>query len=155
MFNRNVTIQLPEIKHRNEFAATMLHMLNGLARVNAEWVLDEWAHGRVPKCCAKCNKTRYVEDGGAPDITLRSSPVIFQRGQASCGEIAACHTGHKIAEAFKGEFPGIAGPISWDEACRRFTVIFDERAPDKGPGYFHALCNDDGKIIDPTQGMTR
>lgn len=143
-------------------AAEFQHELNALARMNADWVLQQWDLGIQPKCCAKCNGTKYIPDVGRGDglsdeITLASSPVLFKRGHGSCGEIAACHTGHKIAEAIMGTLDrniyGDLKPMSYEEACRRFTVVFQDKHDPKRPTYFHAVCNDNGKIIDATVGM--
>lgn len=157
--NRRVSIVLPNIQRRLPFAHAVQHLLNATAKINADWVLEEWAAGREPKCCAKCNGTRYRPDDPHEDIVFETSPVLFARGYASCGEIAACHTGHKIAEAVMGrldraKFPHIVSPMAWNEAAERFFVMFD-RNPGAGPGSFHAICNDDGTILDPTIGMVR
>lgn len=171
--HRKITIALPDLPRRNEFAAAMQHALQATALINADWVLQRWALAErllaagdekgaravVPKCCAKCNGTRYVPDDPNSDVTIGTSPVIFARGRASCGEIAACHTGHKIAEAVMGTLDpmvyGKLAPMPWNEAVQKFYVMFDGRPSDKGPGYFHAVCNDNGKIIDATEGMKR
>lgn len=167
--HRKASIALPHLPRRNEFALAVQHVLQATALINADWVLQRWAlaealrrkgdiegaEAATPKCCAKCNGTKYKPDDADFNLDFGTSPVIFARGYASCGEIAACHTGHKIAEAVEGKFPGIAGKISWNDACARFQVMFSKTESDKGPGFFHAICDDNGKVLDPTLGMKR
>lgn len=171
--HRKIIIALPDLPRRNEFAAAMQHALQATALINADWVLQRWARAEqlhaagdvagakalIPKCCAKCNGTKYVPDSEMRDVEIGTSPVIFARGRASCGEIAACHTGHKIAEAVMGTLDpmvyGKLAPMPWNEAVSKFYTMFDSTPSDKGPGYFHVLCNDNGKIIDATAGMKR
>lgn len=144
---------------REQRALFYQECLNAQARINAEWVLEEWRQGRTPKCCAKCNGTRYVPDVGDGDgmsetVEILSSPDLFARGHGSCGSIAACHTGHKIAEAVAGKFGNI-GRIPWEEACRRFVVKMAPGPDRNKPMLMHAICVDDGKVLDPTIGMAR
>lgn len=152
-------IQLPPGCSEELLAKLLQHGLNAGARMNADWVLEEWAAGRDPKCCAKCNGTRYVPGGTGSTLTAQMSPLVFQRRAASCGSIAMCHTGHKIAEAVMGRLPpefNTREPIAWDDACRRFQVCFKGKPTmQDGAPYFHAICDDDGKILDPTIGMKR
>lgn len=144
---------------RESRARYYMSQLNALAQINAEWCMAEWEAGRVPKCCAKCNGTRYNPDlDVSADIELVSSPVLFQRGEGSCGSIAACHTGHKIAEACAGTLDkkyGLTKPISWDEACRRFQVKMRAGPDATRPMLMHAVCDDNGQMLDPTVGMKR
>lgn len=143
--------------NRLERARQLQHELNALARINAEWVLSEWDAGRTPKCCAKCNGTAYKPDDQGVEIELISSPELFRRGVGSCGSIAACHTGHKIAEAYSGRwFDGKrTEPISWDEACARYIVELADGPDPAKPMLFHAVCDDNGKRVDPTASMKR
>jgi hypothetical protein len=136
--------------------------LNAQARINADWVLREWRRGVKPACCAKCNKTRYVPDVGRGDglsgsIVLLSTPELFQVGRGSCGSIAACHTGHKIAEAYMGTWANgrVTVPISWDDACTRYVVQMRDGPDPTKPMLMHAICNDDGTLLNPTEGMLR
>jgi hypothetical protein len=151
-------IQLPEGLTPEMLAKCAQHYLNAVARMNADWVLEEWEAGRDPKCCAKCNGTRYVPGGIGSVLTALPSPVLFKKGYGSCGSIAACHTGHKIAEAVKGRLDPkykISEPIAWDEACERFQVRFKKAKLDPAAPYLHAICDDNGMIIDATEGMRR
>lgn len=142
----DVKLSLPALDP-GQMAIALQLILQALAEFNANWVMDEWEAGRLPKCCAKCNGTRYVPPKGVMrEQTFLSSPELFNRGYGACGEIAACHTGHKIAEAVqKGS--------SWTEACKNYRVVFDPTKNPKGPFYFHAICDDNGQILDPTIGM--
>lgn len=154
---RTITIALPAITRRNELGLVLQHVLQSVALINAEWVLGEWSAGRSPACCAKCNGTLYKPDADSINLNFATSPVIFERGYASCGEIAACHTGHKIAEAHMGQWSDgrRTPPLSWADACKRYFVLFDGNVSSRGVGVFHALCSDDGKILDPTATMKR
>lgn len=147
-------------------AQFMQHALNGLAHINADWVMAQWEQGIVPKCCARCAGVRYDPAPALSDrIRLEASPVILTSKVASCGSIAACHTGHKIAEAVMGRLPaiprgdykvvGARAPISWDEACERFIVQLKPGSDPTKPMLLHAVCNDDGLMEDPTEGMVR
>ncbi len=150
---------------RHVRASQFQHVLNALARINCDWVLQQWDVNVHPKCCAKCNGTKYIPDAGRGDgldidlAPLLSSPQLFARGHGSCGEIAACHTGHKIAEAITGTLDpakyGKLAPMTYEEACSRFTVVFAKATDPKRPTYFHAICNDNGLVIDVTDGMKR
>lgn len=141
------------------------HALNALARCNAEWVLEQWEQGVIPKCCAKCGGVRYDSQ---PDLSsvleFESSPVILSTKIANCGSIAACHTGHKIAEAVMGKLPtvpmgdptrGTKPAISWADACARFVVQMKMGPDPKKPNLLHAVSNDDGYVVDGTEGMVR
>lgn len=167
-------IKLPDCPNNERgrmlLAQFMQHALNALARINADWVLAQWEQGVIPKCCAKCGGVRYDDllDRPLPrdgTIRLESSPVILRNKVANCGSIAACHTGHKIAEAVMGKLPtrplqdpakvGTKPAISWNDACERFIVQL-ARGPDASkPTLLHAVCNDDGFMIDATEGMQR
>lgn len=136
-------------------------MLNALAKINAAWVLEQWYQGKTPACCAKCNKTMYEPDelhhGSMPE--LLTTPDLFARGQGSCGSIAACHTGHKIAEAVAGKFKAANGQVlptmSWEEACARFYVTVTDGDDPSKPNLFHAQCVDNGTVLNPVIGMKR
>ena len=143
-----------------------LEQLNALARCNARWVLAQWDRGIIPKCCAKCGGVKY---DSRPELagTMRfeASPVILQTKVANCGSIAACHTGHKIAEAVMGKLPtqpmqdpakvGTKPAISWEDACARFIVQMRNGPDPSKPTLLHAVSNDDGYIVDGTEGMTK
>lgn len=158
-----IAIALPPLRNdsrdRTARAGAYQHVLNATAAINADWVLQEWSAGRTPKCCAKCNGTRYVPDGQGSSIELLTSPILFARGHGSCGSIAACHTGHKIAEAVDGRLPAAGGgklpAISWNAACERYFVVMGNGPDPLKPMLFHAMCNDDGKLLDVTIGMKR
>lgn len=132
--------------------------LQALALINADWILSEWAAGRTPACCAKCNKTEYD-----PDLDLQNdaefycTPILFQRARGSCGSIAACHTGHKIAEAATGRWSDgkTRAPIGWSEAARLYTVQVVPGPDPSKKRLFHVVCMDNGVRLDPTIGMKR
>lgn len=151
---------------RELFAWYCLEQLNGLARINARWVMSQWDQGIYPACCAKCARVKY--DSRPPlsgTIHLESSPAIITSKVANCGSIAACHTGHKIAEATRGRLPtqpmadpktvGTLPAIGWDEACTRFVVQMKAGPDPSKPTLLHAVCNDDGYMVDATLGMDR
>lgn len=161
-------ISIPELaddeRGRMLLAKFAQHELNALARVNADWVLNEWEtkpERMWPACCAKCGGVRYVPDRpNGETMPLEASPILLKRKVASCGSIAACHTGHKIAEAVMGKFKDpergiVLPPMSWDEACMRIFVQLATGPDPKQPTWLHAVCNDAGTIIDPTKGMLR
>lgn len=154
------SLGLPPAKAREARAYDFQNALNATARINADWVMREWDAGRHPKCCAKCNGTRYQPDTLLSDkIEILTSPLLFSKGVGSCGSIAACHTGHKIAEAIAGTLDkqkyGNLPPMSYDEACERFIVQLADGPDPKKPMLLHAVCNDNGLIIDATEGMKR
>lgn len=145
----NVTLALPELD-RDMMARVLQDTLQSLAKFNADWVMNEWAEGRTPKCCAKCYGTKYIPPTRTmKEQTFASSPILFRRGYGACGEIAACHTGHKIAEGIRDK------GMSWNAACANYRVVFDPAPNPAGDFYFHAICDDNGQIVDPTIGMTR
>ncbi len=142
--------------------------LNCLARINARWVLSQWDQGIYPACCAKCARVKYDDLTRGPmssTLRLEASPVILQSKVANCGSIGACHTGHKIAEAVMGKLPttpmadpkavGTKPAISWEDACARFTVQMKPGPDPKRPTLLHCVCNDDGFMLDATEGMER
>jgi hypothetical protein len=148
------------------FAWYCMEQLNALARTNARWVLSQWDQGIVPKCCAKCGGVKY--DSAPPlaeTIKFESSPAILRSKVANCGSIAACHTGHKIAEAVMGKLPkkpmqdparvGTKAAIPWEEACARFIVQIRSGPDPSKPTMLHAISNDDGFLVDGTEGMVR
>lgn len=181
-------IRIPECSNTERgrllLAQYTQHELNALARINADWVLEQWkrrdeilaqaskatgperarllaaAERAVPPCCAKCGGVTYVARPPLDStIPFESSPVILQTKRASCGSIAACHTGHKIAEAMMGTLKDSLGnpvaAMSWDEACSRIYVQLAQGPDPRKPTLLHAVCNDDGRIIDATEGMVR
>lgn len=154
------TLGIPQKVAREARAYDFQNALNATARINADWVMREWEAGRTPKCCAKCNGTRYQPDTLLSDkIEILTSPLLFSKGVGSCGSIAACHTGHKIAEAIAGtldpEKYGKRKPMSYEEACARFIVQLRDGPDPRMPMLLHAICNDDGLLIDATEGMLR
>lgn len=138
-------------------------LYQALAIVNAEWVLGQWEAGLKPACCAKCNGTKYDPTGVLdPNGNIRLIPscdMLRPNGVADCGSIAACHTGHKIAEAYMGVLPNQTGGthprISWADACARYVVQPAPGPDPKRPKLIHMKCNDAGKLLDPTDGMKR
>lgn len=163
-------IKLPDCPNTEQGRVTLawycLEMLNGLARINARWVLAQWDLGIIPRCCAKCGGVKY--DSRPPlagTIHVEASPVILTTKVANCGSVAACHTGHKIAEAVMGKLPmvpmqdpkkvGTKAAISWEDACARFVVQMRNGPDPKKPTLLHAVSNDDGFVVDGTEGMER
>lgn len=144
------TIQLPQgiTRDSEALALALQQVLIATSIINADWYLREWEAGRDPECCAKCEGIRYVPDGVVPNVQIPSTPVLFARRVGSCGPIAATHTGHKIAEAFREGVP-------WPEALRRFTLKLQPQQHPSGERYFHVVCEDDGIIHDATEGMVR
>ncbi|HEX7097104.1 MAG TPA: hypothetical protein VF183_14550 [Acidimicrobiales bacterium] len=151
---------------RIALAEDCYEILNGLARINARWVLRQWERGVIPKCCARCGGVKYDSRPRLTDtIRFECSPVILQTKVANCGSIAACHTGHKIAEAVKGKLPtqpmqdpakvGTKPAISWDDAIARFTVQMKLRPDPAVPNLLHAVSNDDDFMVDGTEGMVK
>lgn len=161
--NRGLTTEQIRTARAYDFQNAM----NATARINADWVLREWKAGRDPKCCAACNGTRYAPDLDYGDeIQILTTPQLFTAGRGSCCSIAACHTGHKIAEAYMGrldpkKYPrrdgqvGSRDPLDYPDACDRFIVKLAPGPDPKKPLLLHAICDDDGLILDPTIGMQR
>lgn len=157
-----MTIKIPDLD-REQLAAAAQHVLNAVAKINADWYLSQWeirdrlkASGRAdaasqhdPPCCAKCGGVRYVPERDlAHNVDTSTMPEVLRSGSASCQSIAAGHTGHKIAEAVYGGMP-------WEEACRRFVVAMAPGDMATRPRLLHAICLDDGKFVDATEGMIR
>lgn len=151
---------------RIALAEACYEVLNALARINARWVMRQWDRGVIPKCCAKCGGVKYDSRPALTDtIRFEASPVILLSKIANCGSVAACHTGHKIAEAVKGKLPtqpmqdpakvGTKPAISWEDACARFVVQMKNGPDPSKPTLLHAISNDDGFIVDGTEGMVK
>lgn len=148
-----ITIEMPDLPRDFNEAAEVSSVefaacLMALARINAHWYLREWDAGREPACCCTCHGNaigkpfRHLEDEVSRSAILQSTPILFQRGVGSCGPIAATHTGNKIATAIKeGRDPSA------------YYVELESRRHPSGRPYFHAVCMDDGKRVDATQGL--
>lgn len=148
-----ITIELPHLPRdvaeardiaRVRFAAALM----ALAKINADWYLREWDAGRDPACCCKCHggsvgiPFRHVEDRVDTASVMQAAPILFQRGVGSCGPIAATHTGNKMAHAIKD-----------GRDMFGYYIELEDRKHPSGRPYFHAICIDDGKRVDPTEGM--
>lgn len=157
-----IKIALPEVT-REEFAAAAQQVLNAAAQINADWYLNQWRRRDElrkvgdkraalkfdPACCAKCAGVKYVPDRAmTEEVVVDTTPQLFAKRQGSCQSIAATHAGHKIAEAVYNGMP-------WTEACSRYLVAMAPGDDPSKPRLLHAVCLDDGELVDPTEGMVR
>lgn len=143
------------------FGISYAQALQSVAIINANWVLEEWEAGRKPACCAKCHGAAWAEDTfdntDRGKLEILTTPMLFLRKTGSCGSIAACHTGHKIAEAFTGNWmdKSTRPKMSWDQACARYHVRLEQPDEKNRPRVYHAVSIDDGVRIDTVLGMKK
>ena len=104
--------------------------LNLLASINTLWYLEQWARGESPPKNPRIGGVVWRPDGPSGVGSYESAPIVFERGIASCGPIAAVEVGYfRATEQVAGRSPEQAalrhrvelvqqGPLSW-HAIRR------------------------------------
>lgn len=120
----------------------IVETLNLLAEINALWYLEQWARGESPPRSPADAGVRWIPDTPSTVASFESAPLVFERGAASCGPIAAVEVGyHRAAERVAGR--------SATETAQRHRVELARQ----GPLMWHAIRRSPWNIHNPTEGM--
>lgn len=117
-------------------------MLEAVAELNTLWYLRQWSMGNSPPNSAADAGVIWTPDTPGMTATFETADIVFRRGRASCGPIAALQVGrYRASERVGG---------------RSARSVRDRHRVDLvevGHRYWHAVHVSPWGQLDPTQGM--
>lgn len=123
-------------------------LLDALAWHNASWYLEQWEARRQPPPSAAAAGVRWTPDTPAVSAEFQDAPLVFERGWASCGPIAAIAVGYaRAADRLRG--------VSLPQAHQDHTVVLRLHGPPGREQQWHAYHQAGQRLVDPTATMRR
>ena len=123
-------------------------LLDALAWHNAQWFLEQWDAGRTPPKSAAAAGVRWTPDTPAVSAEFQDAPLVFERGWASCGPIAAITVGYaRAADRARG--------VSLEDTHHTHRVVLRLQGRPGPQQQWHAYHQAGARLVDPTATMRR
>ena len=127
---------------------TLEALLDALAWHNAHWYLRRWGVGEMPPASAAAAGVRWEPDAPSLSAAFQDAPMVFSRGWASCGPIAAVSVGYaRAVERLRG--------VAIEQSHDNHRVVLLSQNPGGRERLWHAYHLARHRLVDPTAAMRR